>query len=255
MKKHQKETPGGDQSRAKTPATSTAAFSMPLPDQSCMVFLVDDQPMVAEAVRRALAAEEDINFHYCADFMHAVALASEMKPTVILQDLVMPGIDGITLVKAFRADPVMKDTPIIVLSTKEDARIKSAAFEAGANDYLVKLPDKIELTARIRYHSKAHIHRVQRDQAYRALQDSQRQLALRVEELEAALAHVKTLQGLLPICCYCKKIRDTGDYWHEVEAYINHHADVHFSHGICPDCYEVQVEAMLKENEKKLPPK
>jgi len=252
MKKNPPETPGDGKPQPTESTPRAAVFSMPLPDQSCLVFLVDDQPMIAEAVRRALVTEEDINFHYCADFMHAVSLAGEMKPTVILQDLVMPGIDGITLVKAFRADPVMKETPIIVLSTKEDARIKSAAFEAGANDYLVKLPDKIELTARIRYHSKAYIHRMQRDQAYRALQDSQRQLAQRVHELEAALAHVKTLQGLLPICCYCKKIRDTSDYWHEVEAYINHHADVRFSHGICPDCYEVQMAALLEE--KKTPP-
>ena len=61
-------------------------------------------------------------------------------------------------------------------------------------------------------------------------------LADRVKELEDAIANVKQLQGLLPICSYCKKIRDDGNYWHRVESYITGHANVRFSHGICPDC-------------------
>ena len=77
-----------------------------------------------------------------------------LKPTVILQDLVMPGVDGMSLVRDYRDNPATKDIPIIVLSTKEDPVIKSEAFAAGANDYLVKLPDHIELVARIRYHSR-----------------------------------------------------------------------------------------------------
>src|SRR5208337_4125721 len=85
-----------------------------------MVLLVDDQAMVCEAVRRALANQTDIDFHYCADAREAVAIANQIKPTVILQDLVMPGVDGLTLVKQFRANPATRDTPIIVLSTNEN---------------------------------------------------------------------------------------------------------------------------------------
>ena len=117
------------------------------------VFLVDDQAMIAEAVRRALA-EEDLDFHYCQDPTEAVKKALELQPTIILQDLVMPEIDGLTMVRFYRANPTLAQVPIIVLSTKEDPEIKSKAFEYGANDYLVKLPNKIELIARIRYHSK-----------------------------------------------------------------------------------------------------
>lgn len=102
--------------------------------------------------------------------------ATRTRPTVILQDLVMHGTDGLTLVKAYRANPATRDVPVIVLSTKEDPVIKSAAFAAGANDYLVKLPDRIELVARVRYHSRSFVNLLQRDESYRALRQSQQQL-------------------------------------------------------------------------------
>ena len=156
--------------RPATPPGSNAT------DYSVMVLLVDDQVMVAEAIRRCLANQPNIDFHYCIDPTEAVRLANQIKPTVILQDLVMPGIDGLTLVRQFRANPGTQETPIIVLSTKEEPTIKAQAFAAGANDYLVKLPDKVELIARIRYHSKAHQSALQRDEAYRALRESQQQL-------------------------------------------------------------------------------
>jgi len=95
---------------------------------------------------------------------------------VILQYLVMPGIDGLTLLSQYRANQGTKDIPIIVLSTNENPQVKGQAFALGANDYLVKLPDKIELIARVRYHSKAFLNILQRDAAYRALRESQQQL-------------------------------------------------------------------------------
>ncbi|UVK99733.1 diguanylate cyclase domain-containing protein [Pseudomonas sp. B21-048] len=145
-------------------------------ENAAMVLLVDDQAMIGEAVRRGLSNEENIDFHFCADPHQAIAQAIRIKPTVILQDLVMPGLDGLSLVREYRNHPATKDIPIIVLSTKEDPLIKSAAFAAGANDYLVKLPDNIELVARIRYHSRSYMTLLQRDAAYRALRVSQQQL-------------------------------------------------------------------------------
>src|SRR5450631_2381787 len=117
-------------------------------DFTVIVLLVDDQPIIGEVVRRALSGQSDIIFHYCDDPAAAVSIAGRIKPTVILQDLVMPGMDGFTLVRRYRADPLTADTPIIVLSTKDDPNVKSEAFAAGATDYLVKLPDTIELIAR-----------------------------------------------------------------------------------------------------------
>lgn len=156
-----------------------------------IVFLVDDQAMIAEAVRRALAAE-DLDFHYCQDPSEAVRQAMELAPTIILQDLVMPDIDGLTMVRFYRANPSLAKVPIIVLSTKEEPEIKSRAFECGANDYLVKLPDKIELIARIRYHSQAYISQMERDAAFAALEKSQRELA----EANKILEKLSSLDGL-----------------------------------------------------------
>jgi len=141
-----------------------------------MVLLVDDQAMVCEAVRRALANEPDIDFHYCADPREAMSTATHIKPTVILQDLIMPGIDGLTLVSQYRANPATREIPIVVLSTNENPQIKGQAFAMGANDYLVKLPDRLELIARLRYHSRAYLNQLQRDAAYHALRESQQQL-------------------------------------------------------------------------------
>lgn len=158
------------------------------------VFLVDDQAMIAEAVRRALL-EEDLDFHYCQDPTEAVKKAMELEPTIILQDLVMPEIDGLTMVRFYRANPALSQIPIIVLSTKEEPEIKSRAFEYGANDYLVKLPDRVELIARIRYHSKAYISQMERDAAFRALEKSQKELA----EANKILERLSSLDGLTGI--------------------------------------------------------
>ncbi|MFC6141641.1 diguanylate cyclase [Paraburkholderia silvatlantica] len=160
-----------------------------------MVLLVDDQAIVAEAVRRALASEREIDFHYCAHPDEAVRTAEEVRPTVILQDLVMPGTDGLTLVRGYRANEATRDVPIIVLSTKEEPAIKSAAFASGANDYLVKLPDSVELIARVKYHSRSYVNMLQRDEAYRALRRSQQELLRANLELRR-LTHSDGLTGL-----------------------------------------------------------
>jgi sigma-B regulation protein RsbU (phosphoserine phosphatase) len=156
------------------------------------VLLVDDQAIVGEAVRRMLAPDADIVFHSCPDPSRAIETANAVQPTVILQDLVMPEVDGLTLVKFFRANPATRQTPMIVLSSKEEPVIKAQAFALGANDYLVKLPDRIELVARIRYHSRSYLNQLERDEAYRRLAESERLMA---EELAQASRYV---QSLLP---------------------------------------------------------
>jgi sigma-B regulation protein RsbU (phosphoserine phosphatase) len=147
-----------------------------LTEHRITVLLIDDQAMVGEAVRRMLSEEQDIDFHFVSDPSKALQTAIDLEPTVILQDLVMPEIDGLTLVKFMRKNPALQNTPLIVLSSKEEAVTKAEAFALGANDYLVKLPDSIELIARIRYHSKAYINLLQRNEAYEALLESQQEL-------------------------------------------------------------------------------
>jgi PAS domain S-box-containing protein len=147
------------------------------------VLLIDDQTLIGEAVRRMLANEADISFHYCNDPIQAIQQAIEIAPTVILQDLVMPEIDGLLLLRFFQANAATREIPIIVLSAKEEAHLKAEAFAAGANDYIVKLPDPVELIARIRYHSQAYINRLERDEAYLAMQESEQRLRTVLENM------------------------------------------------------------------------
>jgi two-component system, chemotaxis family, response regulator WspR len=164
-------------------------------ESAITVLLVDDQYMIGEAIRRALLDQPDIRYHYCAEPAGVVALIKEVKPTVILQDLVMPGVDGLELVRRYRSDPAIDGIPIVVLSAKEEPAVKSEAFKVGANDYLVKLPDRVELIARVRYHSLAYLAQLQRDDAYRALHESQQQLMEKNLEL-LRLSKVDGLTGL-----------------------------------------------------------
>ena len=107
-------------------------------ENAAMVLLVDDQAMIGEAVRRGLALEQNIDFHFCADPHQAIAQAIRIKPTVILQDLVMPGLDGLTLVREYRNHPATKDIPIIVLSTEGQEKDIQTGMSLGANLYMVK---------------------------------------------------------------------------------------------------------------------
>ena len=157
-----------------------------------VVLLIDDQPIIAEGVRRLLSDYEEIEFHYCSDPKKAIGVAQKVRPTVILQDMVMPDVDGITLVKFFRGHPQTRNIPIIVLSSNEDPEGKSLAFGSGATDYLVKLPDKIELVARIRAHSKGYLSLLERDEAYREL----RKLKQELERSNTQLKHLSSIDGL-----------------------------------------------------------
>ena len=181
----------------KDPQTEIA-----LSKRQAVVLLVDDQAMVAEGIRRMLVDEPDIDFHYCADPREAIQTAIAIRATIILQDLVMPEVDGMMLVRFYRTNPSTRDIPIVVLSTKDDPAIKSEAFHNGANDYLVKLPDKVELVARIRAHSRSHLAQLERDAAYQALRDLQNALETsnaQLEESNRELQRLSSLDGLTGI--------------------------------------------------------
>jgi class 3 adenylate cyclase len=148
------------------------------------VLLVDDQRIVGEVVRRMLTGRTpEIEFRHCTDPHSALTMAIEYSPTLILQDLIMPGFDGLDLVRTFRDNEATRRVPIIVLSSKEEPATKANSFAAGANDYVVKLPDKIELLARIQYHSDAFTSRLQRDEAYEVLVRQQRELEVLLDRV------------------------------------------------------------------------
>ena len=154
------------------------------------VLLIDDQAMIGEAVKRMLAQQPDVAFEFCPEADAALDAALAFRPTVILQDLVMPGINGLDMVGRFRSVPETEQIPVIVLSAREEALVKAQLFEAGANDYLVKLPDQIELIARIRVHSDAYKRLLERNAAFDALEKSLADLKREREKSERLLLNI-----------------------------------------------------------------
>ncbi|QIZ73631.1 response regulator [Oxynema aestuarii AP17] len=165
-----------------------------------VVLLVDDRPIVAEAVKRLLKYETDIEFHYCQDGAQVIPLAEKIQPTVILLDLLMPDVDGLVLLRFLRAHESTREVPVVMLSTNDDPQKKAEAFSNGANDYLIKLPDRVELVARIRYHSDAYLNLLKRyevelTRAYN--QELERRVEERTRELTETLAHLQETQSQL----------------------------------------------------------
>jgi len=148
----------------------------------------------------------------------------------------MPGMAGVEICRKVRELPAVQALYIILLTAKGDRKDIIEGLEAGADDYITKPFDRGELRARL--------------QAGVRILELQRKLADRVKELEEAASHIKTLQGFLPICCYCKKIRTDQNYWQQFEGYISQHYELRFSHGICPECYKKIVKPQLAERKK-----
>jgi PleD family two-component response regulator len=149
-------------------ANGTDETDVPWKARQPLVLLIDDQAMVGEAVRRMLAECADVAFHACHEPAKALSQTLALQPTAILLDLVMPDIDGFTLLKFLKGNAKTGAIPVIVMSSKDDAAIKAEAFAKGASDYLVKMPEKAELQARVRLHSKHRIALLQRDEALAA---------------------------------------------------------------------------------------
>jgi DNA-binding response OmpR family regulator len=156
------------------------------------------------------------------------AMQADDAPRLAILDWIMPGLDGVEVCR--RVKGLVSPVPayVILLTGRDGKADKVAGFDAGANDYLTKPFDREELRARVG--------------VGRTVVELQVALARRVQELEAALSQVKQLSGLLPICCYCKKIRDDTNYWQQIEQYLSRHSDAQFSHGICPDCFRDVVK-------------
>lgn len=154
------------------------------------VLLVDDQSLIGRMVAKLLAGVDDIELEFRQDAASAVAVAEVFRPTVILQDLVMPDVEGLDMVRRFRDLPVTAEVPVIVLSAVAESEKKAELLAGGAADYLVKLPDAVELVARIRIHSEAHHRLVERNAAFTALEKSLADLARERERSERLLLSI-----------------------------------------------------------------
>jgi DNA-binding response OmpR family regulator len=186
------------------------------------ILIVDDTPANLRLLSGMLA-EQGYRVRLAPSGKLALMNAQAKSPDLILLDIKMPGMNGYEVCEQLKADPRTRDIPVIFLSALDQTEDKVKAFAHGGVDYVTKPFQFDEVLARVETHLRL-----------RALQ---LQLAERVRELEEAMAQIKTLRGLLPICAKCKKVRDDQGYWQDVELYIRDRADVSISHGICPDCF------------------
>ena len=197
------------------------------------VLIADDETASRRMLERALTrwSYEVVS---ATDGEQAWALLQQPDPpTIMVLDWLMPRLDGIAMCRRVRAHPLLRSAYVILLTSRTAKEDVVEGLQAGADDYVTKPFDTSELRARMQVGVR--------------VVKLQNALAERVRDLEDALSRVKQLQGLLPICCYCKKIRDDKNYWHQVESYVGLHTDVRFSHGICPDCSDKLKEDFNSE--------
>jgi sigma-B regulation protein RsbU (phosphoserine phosphatase) len=195
------------------------------------ILLADDDDLTRTTVGMAL---NDWGFEVacCSDGTAAwEKLRQEDGPRLALLDWLMPGLDGPEICRRARSESNLQSVYLILLTARSSQEDIVEGLSAGADDYVAKPFDREELRLRLR--------------AGERILNLQSSLGERVTELEEALTRVSQLQKILPICSYCKKVRNDRDYWEQVEAYISAHVDVRFSHGICPECYESRVKPEL----------
>ncbi len=191
--------------------------------------VADDDRAAAAIVSRGL-----LSWGFEVDIAHdgdtAWTVLNEQTPSLAVIDWEMPGLDGPELCRRIRSTPAIAHLYVVLLTARSSRTDLVSGLESGADDYVVKPVDPSELRARVQVGARVV-----------ALQE---RLAEKVKELETSLARVKHLSGLLPICCYCKRIRNDQNYWERVEVYVTQNTNAKFTHGICPTCFESAKEQL-----------
>lgn len=197
-----------------------------------LIYVADDEEINLRLIKMVL---NQAGFENIKLFSGGLAMLDELvhaRPDLLLLDIMMPGFSGYDVLQRIKTDNLYSDIPIIMItaaSLDDNMEPLARSFEMGAMDYISKPFANLELVQRVK-------------SALRM--EKQRQ------DLENAAKQIRSLEKLLPICSYCKKIRADQDYWQEVEGYISEHTDTMFSHSICPDCYETQVKPQLERIRK-----
>jgi len=175
---------------------------------------VDDELHEIKVLTKFL--HDDYKIMAAKDGESALKIAQGSNPPdLILLDIIMPGLNGYATCEQLKENDTTKNIPVIFVTAISEVMDAARAFELGAVDYVTKPFNPVTVKARV----KTHI-----------------QLNDTLQDLQAALSEVKTLRGFLPICSYCKKIRDDKGYWNQIESYIQGHSDAEFSHSICQEC-------------------
>jgi phosphoserine phosphatase RsbU/P len=201
------------------------------------LLIIDDIPENIQVLGHALAKER-YSVSFATDGQQALEMIAENNFDLILLDIMMPRMDGYEVCRRLKSMPGKKDVPVIFLTARTASEDIVKGFQAGAVDYVTKPFNAHELLARVRTH-------IELTNARKLIQNHNRELARQNNalermntELKKALERIKTLEGILPICSYCNKIRDEKGDWKKLEAYISNHSSAEFSHGICPACMQ-----------------
>ena len=191
-------------------------------DKKSCILIVDDERQNIKVLTQFL--RDTYKIMVAKDGEQALnAVSSNIVPDLILLDIMMPGLDGYEVCKRLKADEKTKHIPVIFVTAVTETQDAARGFQAGAVDFIQKPLDPVIAKARVDLHIKLH---------------------KTMADLKAALSQVKKLSGLLPICMYCKKIRDDKGYWNQIEAYIDNHSEAQFSHSICHECAEKHYPGM-----------
>lgn len=186
------------------------------------VILVVEDSKVNIKILKDILKSQNYEIHTAKNGIQALAIVKKEPPDLILLDIVMPNMDGITVCELLKNSPTTKDIPVIFLTSRDNENDIVKGFEVGAVDYVTKPFNHLELLARVHTHLELKKARDNQKHLFNKLQDS--------------LLQIKQLSGLLPICASCKKIRDNKGFWQQVEKYISDNAEVDFTHSLCPEC-------------------
>jgi DNA-binding response OmpR family regulator len=204
------------------------------------ILVVDDEPTNILLMQSYLQAEYDVIT--ALNGYEAISQAKAGKPDLILLDVMMPDLDGFDVCHLLKADKFFATVPIIFLTALDSTEGELRGLDEGGTDYLTKPINFVLLKLRIRNHLALKSQN-------ELVMEQKILLQQQKAELKATLSRLKILEGIIPICMYCKNIRNDTDAWEKLEAYLSSHTNAQLSHGICPDCLKTQFPQYAKKNQ------
>ena len=208
--------------------------------ENISVLIAEDDFLVSKEIERSLKGFEYTITGIASNGALAIQMAKENSPEIILMDINMPELDGLSAAEKIYNE---LNIPVIILTAHETPELIAKARDIGVGAYLSKPPKAVDIDRAITFALARH-------QDLEKEKKLNEELSTQKAELEKALSELKTLKGIIPICCNCKKIRDDSGYWEQVESYIRKHSEANFSHSICPECSEELYGDFMKKKDE-----